>query len=102
MNQPDVVAAYGTLRRGDRNHHLLEDCPFLGTGFVDGAVYDVPATPYRAYPYPALVTGEQGRVRVELYRLADPALIETIRRNWPFLRDRRVDAYGAILNRYLG
>ena len=78
MNQPDVVAAYGTLRRGDRNHHLLEDCPFLGTGFVDGALYDVPATPYRAYPYPALVTGEQGRVRVELYRLADPALIETL------------------------
>jgi N-carbamoylputrescine amidase len=24
-----------------------------------------------------------------------------VRRNWPFLRDRRVDAYGAILNRYL-
>ena len=32
----------------------------------------------------------------------DPALIETVRRNWPFLRDRRVDAYGPILNRYLG
>ncbi len=32
----------------------------------------------------------------------DPALIETVRRNWPFLRDRRVDAYGSILNRYLG
>jgi N-carbamoylputrescine amidase len=32
----------------------------------------------------------------------DPALIEIVRRNWPFLRDRRVDAYGPILNRYLG
>ena len=32
----------------------------------------------------------------------DPALIESVRRNWPFLRDRRVDAYGPILNRYLG
>ena len=32
----------------------------------------------------------------------DSALIETVRRNWPFLRDRRVDAYGPILNRYLG
>jgi N-carbamoylputrescine amidase len=31
----------------------------------------------------------------------DPALIEAVRRNWPFLRDRRVDAYGPILNRYL-
>jgi N-carbamoylputrescine amidase len=32
----------------------------------------------------------------------DPALIETVRRNWPFLRDRRIDAYGPILSRYLG
>jgi N-carbamoylputrescine amidase len=32
----------------------------------------------------------------------DPKLIETVRRNWPFLRDRRIDAYGQILNRYLG
>ncbi len=32
----------------------------------------------------------------------DPALIELVRRNWPFLRDRRIDAYGPILNRYLG
>ena len=32
----------------------------------------------------------------------DPALIETVRRNWPFLRDRRIDAYGPILQRYLG
>ena len=27
--------------------------------------------------------------------------IETIRRNWPFLRDRRIDAYGDITKRFL-
>jgi N-carbamoylputrescine amidase len=32
----------------------------------------------------------------------DRALIETTRRNWPFLRDRRIDAYGPILNRWIG
>ena len=32
----------------------------------------------------------------------DPALIEATRRNWPFLRDRRIDAYGPILERYIG
>ncbi len=26
--------------------------------------------------------------------------LETVRRNWPFLRDRRIDAYGAILERW--
>jgi N-carbamoylputrescine amidase len=32
----------------------------------------------------------------------DPARSEDTRRNWPFLRDRRIDAYGPILNRWLG
>jgi N-carbamoylputrescine amidase len=30
----------------------------------------------------------------------NPALIEDTRRNWPFLRDRRVDAYGNITKRF--
>src|SRR5271165_3916789 len=29
----------------------------------------------------------------------DPRVIESVRRNWPFLRDRRIDAYGQIVNR---
>jgi N-carbamoylputrescine amidase len=32
----------------------------------------------------------------------DLSVLETVRRNWPFLRDRRIDAYGPILSRYLG
>jgi len=31
----------------------------------------------------------------------DPRRIEDVRRNWPFLRDRRTDAYGGIEQRYL-
>jgi N-carbamoylputrescine amidase len=31
----------------------------------------------------------------------DPGHIETIRRNWPFLRDRRIDAYGDITKIFL-
>jgi N-carbamoylputrescine amidase len=31
----------------------------------------------------------------------DPALMEEVRRNWPFLRDRRIDAYGGITSRFL-
>jgi N-carbamoylputrescine amidase len=31
----------------------------------------------------------------------DPARIEDVRRNWPFLRDRRIDAYGGITRRLL-
>lgn len=31
----------------------------------------------------------------------DPKKMDETRRNWPFLRDRRIDAYGPILNRML-
>ncbi len=31
----------------------------------------------------------------------NPARIEDVRRNWPFLRDRRIDAYGGITSRFL-
>jgi N-carbamoylputrescine amidase len=31
----------------------------------------------------------------------DPNRIEDVRRNWPFLRDRRIDAYSPILKRWL-
>jgi N-carbamoylputrescine amidase len=42
-------------------------------------------------------TGEEEILVVE----CDPALQEEVRRNWPFFRDRRIDAYGGITNRWL-
>ncbi|MGH7619459.1 MAG: carbon-nitrogen hydrolase [Gemmatimonadaceae bacterium] len=36
-----------------------------------------------------------------LVATCDPGLIEDTRRNWPFLRDRRIDAYAPILSRFL-
>jgi N-carbamoylputrescine amidase len=48
------------------------------------------------------VLAEAGTDPAVLVATCDPALIEETRRNWPFLRDRRVDAYGGILARYLG
>jgi len=48
------------------------------------------------------VLAEAGQEPAILVAKCDPALIESTRRNWPFLRDRRIDAYSPILNRYLG
>ena len=31
----------------------------------------------------------------------DLDLLEDIRRNWPFLRDRRIDSYGGLTRRFL-
>jgi N-carbamoylputrescine amidase len=61
---------------------------FFGRSFI--------ADPFGRY------LAEAGEREEILIARCDPALIEDVRRNWPFLRDRRVDAYGPILNRYIG
>jgi N-carbamoylputrescine amidase len=48
------------------------------------------------------VIAEAGTEAAILIAECDPARIEYTRRNWPFLRDRRIDAYGPILQRYIG
>jgi N-carbamoylputrescine amidase len=54
-----------------------------------------------ADPFGRILT-EAGQSEEILTAVCDPRLIEETRRNWPFLRDRRIDAYAPILSRYLG
>ncbi len=75
---PEAVAVYGTLRRGERNHRLLDGAQFLGTGLVAGALFDMPRTPRREYAYPALVEASDGRVAVEVYRLVSDEMLANL------------------------
>ena len=44
---------------------------------------------------------EAGRERDEVLVVeVDPALVEETRRHWPFFRDRRIDAYGPLTERF--
>jgi N-carbamoylputrescine amidase len=52
-------------------------------------------------PFGRILT-EAATEEAVLVTTCDPKLIEETRRNWPFLRDRRIDAYAPILSRYLG
>lgn len=67
-----LLAVYGTLRRGQRNHPLLDGTEYLGTGTVAGTMRHVPAAPTRSYGFPVLVRGGNSRVQVEVYRVTDP------------------------------
>jgi len=57
----------------------------------------------------SFIAGPQGEILAQaphdaedlLIARIDTALIETVRQNWPFLRDRRIDAYGGITSRAL-
>src|SRR5215210_3117397 len=48
------------------------------------------------------ILAEAGTDPSVLVAECDPGMIEETRRNWPFLRDRRIDAYGPILSRWIG
>jgi len=61
---------------------------FWGSSFICGPFGEV------------LAEASAGRPEV-LVAECDPREVETVRRHWPFLRDRRVDAYGPILERTL-
>jgi N-carbamoylputrescine amidase len=74
-------------RIGHEDEPGTDGVTFFGRSFV--------ADPFGRF------VAEAGEDEAILIAKCDPTLIETVRRNWPFLRDRRIDAYGPILERYL-
>jgi len=100
----DQVTAWRTIQRS----HAIANGVFVASpnrvGFEDHA-----GTRGLEFFGHSVIFDPFGRILTEattepdvLVATCDPALIEETRRNWPFLRDRRVDAYGGLSSRYLG
>jgi N-carbamoylputrescine amidase len=54
-----------------------------------------------ADPFGQVIAGASSGKEEILIAECDPRRIDEVRRNWPFLRDRRIDAYAPILERWL-
>jgi N-carbamoylputrescine amidase len=99
------VDAWRTIQRS----HAIANGVFVASPNRIGHEDDEPGTrgieffghSFIADPFGRILT-EAGTEEAVLLATCDPKLIEETRRNWPFLRDRRIDAYAPILSRYLG
>ena len=102
-------AAQGDAWRTMQRSHAIANGVFVASPNRVGHEDDEPGTrgieffghSFIADPFGRILT-EAGTEEAILVATCHPALIEETRRNWPFLRDRRIDAYAPILSRYLG
>ena len=99
------VDAWRTIQRS----HAIANGVFVASPNRVGHEDDEPGTRGIEFFGHSFIADPFGRVLAEagtedaiLVATCDPTLIEDTRRNWPFLRDRRIDAYAPILSRYLG
>ena len=95
-----------------RGHAVANGVPVLSTnrvGFEQAPGYDQPNDQHGILFWgSSIVLGPQGEVLAEAGTDAPELLVcdvdmqrsETVRRIWPFLRDRRIDAYAELLKRY--
>ena len=68
---------------------------------ADGAGLEFWGGSFLADPFGRIIAKASHDAEEILIGEIDLGLIEDTRRNWPFLRDRRIDAYAPITKRYL-
>jgi N-carbamoylputrescine amidase len=78
----------GRLLPGPGDHTPASGIEFWGGSFI-------------ADPFGRILAQASHNHEENLYADLDPAEVETTRQHWPFLRDRRIDAYGGITKRFL-
>ena len=88
------VYVAGVNRVGHEHGDILGNrAPGLGLEFWGGS--------FLADPFGRVLAKASHDAEEILLAEIDLALLEDTRRNWPFLRDRRIDAYGPITQRFL-
>ncbi len=78
----------GIMMQGPGDHSPSAGLEFWGGSFI-------------ADPFGRIIAQASHDKEEILIAEVDPKLLEDTRRNWPFLRDRRIDAYQGITSRFL-
>ncbi len=97
------ASAWETIQRS----HAIANGVYVGAvnrigheGATDGGL-EFWGSSFLADPFGRIVAKAGHDTEEVLIAECDPRLQEETRRNWPFLRDRRIDAYAAISQRFL-
>ena len=115
---PDEKAQYGeaqydawqTIQRAHAIANGLYVCSVNRVGFEDGDIRGNKAAgkglefwggSFIADPFGRVIAKASHDKEEILLAEVDPRVIEDTRRNWPFLRERRIDAYGTITSRMI-
>ncbi len=84
------------------NRAGLEKPDTRGTQFTSGeAGIEFWGGTFLSDPFGVVVASAKSDREEVVIGLVDPARIEEVRRGWPFLRDRRIDAYSGIDKRFI-
>jgi len=91
-----------------RSHSIANGVYVAGVNRVGLEVF-VPDTPgiqfwgstFLSDPFGVIIAEADTETEQVVIGEVDPARIEEVRRGWPFLRDRRIDAYGEIVKRLI-
>jgi len=103
---PQQLDAWQTIQR---SHAIANGCYVAAVNRVgferldgQGAGLEFWGHSFLADPFGVVLAEAPGDAEAILVAPLDLGRMEEVRRNWPFLRDRRVDAYAGLDRRYLG
>jgi len=105
LQGPQQLDAWRTIQRG---HAIANGCYVAAVNRVglerldsQSAGLEFWGSSFVADPFGVVVAQAPPDKEALLLAEIDPGRIEEVRRSWPFLRDRRVDAYGGLDRRFL-
>jgi N-carbamoylputrescine amidase len=97
------TSAWQTIQR---SHAIANGCYVIAANRVGhegpkGGGIEFFGASFVCDPYGRMIAEAPRDREAILLAEVDPAAVETARRHWPFLRDRRIDAFGGLTQRWL-